>query len=414
MQLIKKQRIKFTTTTTILAAVFLLVMLGGFFGLISLSNTLATKATLQKALNSPADYNQKAPQNLRCFFIYSNTIDGSYVVDGDVDFYGENAEDIAEEAIRVGNGRFKKGGRHFVAESAQKGDITLIAVMDKTDYREQMITIALLMVTLYCCIVALSALLSYLLSAKQFKPIADAMTKQRDLTANASHELKTPLTVISANLSVIKSEPNSTVEDNAHWIDSIDAQISRMQGLIQNMLELSKMESSRLPFEKLDMTDITEGACLSFEPVCFEKGVTLYSSVTRGAYVFGDKASLERLLAILLDNAIKYCSDKGKVGVYLQLDQKKVRILVMNTGESITDEEAQHVFDRFYRTDGARQNEDNKSFGLGLAIAAATVEAHGGTISCHGVDGKGSVFTVLLPAYSEKSAKKLARKQKQS
>ncbi|MDE6302720.1 MAG: sensor histidine kinase, partial [Clostridia bacterium] len=86
----------------------------------------------------------------------------------------------------------------------------------------------------------------------------------------------------------------------------------------------------------------------------------------------------------------------------LTADQKRARLSVMNTGEAISEEEAQHVFDRFYRTDGARKNEDNNSFGLGLSIAQATVNAHGGTIECRGVENKGTVFTVLLPLAKNK------------
>ena len=105
---------------------------------------------------------------------------------------------------------------------------------------------------------------------------------------------------------------------------------------------------------------------------------------------------------ILLDNAIKYCNPDGKVGLRLTADQKRIRLSVMNTGEAISKEEAEHVFDRFYRTDGARKNEDKQSFGLGLSIAAATVSAHGGEITCKGVEGKGTIFTVTLPNYKKK------------
>lgn len=413
MDILKKQRLSFTVATTVFAAIVLLVLLGGFFGITCLANDMYMDSALGKALVNPATYNDLSPQNLHCFFIYRNLIDGDPKVKGDVAFYGDGISDIVDYVVKnVGttSAKFKCGDRYFISKGANFDTFTVYAVMDRTSYRAQLINTSLLTVLLYCCTVGLTFLLAYLSSARILQPVADAMTKQRDLTANASHELKTPLTVISANLSVIRSEPDSTVAENEYWIESIDSQISRMHELIQNMLELSKLESSALPKEELDFSSVVEGACLSFEPVCFENGVTLITNISPGAKVEGDKPSLERLLGILLDNAIKYCGDNGKVGVNVTFDQKKVRLSVMNTGEIISKEEAAHVFDRFYRTDGARQNEDNKSFGLGLSIAYATVKAHGGVISCRGVEDKGSIFTVILPLLKEKRSAKPSKK----
>ncbi len=420
MDLIKKQRTSFTVVTTVFAAVFLLVLLGGFFGITCLANDMYMSAALNKALENPLTYNQVSPQNLRCFFVYVDQISGESHIKGDVDYYGDSVSGIIKAVKKLGRPsddlpqKFRCGDRFFAAKCTDIEMFKVYAVLDRTSYRSQLINTALLTVLLYCCTVGLTALLTYLGSARLLRPVADAMQKQRDLTANASHELKTPLTVISANLSVLRSEPTSTVAENEHWIESIDSQITRMQELIQNMLELSKLESSAVVKEKLDLSSVTEGVCLSFEPVCFEKGVTLITDIADGATVEGDARALERLVGILLDNAIKYCGESGKVGLNLSCDQKKAKLSVMNTGESISKEEAEHVFDRFYRTDGARHNEDNKSFGLGLSIAYATVQAHGGTISCHGVEGKGSVFTVTLPLIKEKHAKKPAKKPQQN
>ena len=194
-----------------------------------------------------------------------------------------------------------------------------------------------------------------------------------------------------------QDEPEMTVQDNEKWLSSIDKQIERMQGLIQNMLELSKLEQSELPKVTINLSEIADGACLEFEAVCFEKGVKLVSEIQPDLHVLGERTSLERLVVILLDNAIKYSGENGKVGIGLAQDGKKIVLTVMNTGAVISEEDAKHVFDRFYRSDGARQNDDGKSFGLGLSIAAATVQAHGGTIECKGVENKGTVFRVYLP-----------------
>ncbi len=401
MNLIRRQRIKFTVATTAIGALLLLVMLGGFYIMTFISNKVSMLTSLEKALAAPESYNDVAPQGSRCFFLYMDD-DGNIAVHGDMKYYGDLKNSIIATACEQKSGQFKIGNHHFLCQSAQKDSVTLTAVLDSTEYHELMLNTGLQIALLYCLSVALVALLAFLSSARLLHPVAESFKKQRDLVANASHELKTPLTVISTNLSVIKSEPETTVEDNAKWIESIDAQIARMQDLIQNMLQLSKLEQSEIPKEELDFSILAEGASLTFEPICFEKNVRLLTDIQPDITVNGDKGALDRLIVILLDNAIKYCNADGKVGLKLTADQKKLKLSVMNTGEAISKEEAEHVFDRFYRTDGARKNEDSHSFGLGLSIAAATVKSHGGTITCHGIENKGTVFTVFMPLAKKK------------
>lgn len=400
MDLIKRQRIKLTVITTVIGAIFLLIMLGGFFIMSYISNGLSMRSALEKALSSPESYNEIAPQALHCIFIYS---DGDKIeVLGDMNYYSDCKKEIINKSLDIKSGRFNINKHYFICDSKIKENKTLVALIDRTENHELLLNTGLQIALLYCLSVALIALLAFLSSARLLHPVAESFKKQRDLIANASHELKTPLTVISTNLSVIKSEPSTSVEENAKWIESIDTQIERMQDLIQNMLELSKLEQTQIPKEELNFSILAEGACLTFEPICFEKNVQLITEIKENIKIVGDKNALGRLVVILLDNAIKYCNDGGRVGLKLSVEQKKARLSVMNTGEVITKEEAQHVFDRFYRTDGARKNDDNKSFGLGLSIAAATVKAHGGNIVCHGVENKGTVFTVFLPLAKKK------------
>ena len=397
MEIIKKQRINYTVTTTLIAAIFLLVVLGGLFGVVYGSNDVFINRALEKALADPEHYNDGVANDLRCIFIYKYNDGTKPYIDGKVDVYGDDATDIILKAITVGDGKFKHNDMHFIVANRQYPNGTLFALIDRTSYHKQLVNTAIMVALLYCCSVVFVALLALLSSARLLSPVASAMTKQRDLIANASHELKTPLTIIATNLSVIKSEPDSTVKDNEKWISSISSQLVRMRDLVNSMLELSKLEQSELQKQDVDFSEISEGACLEFEATCFEKNVKLITEIQPDLHVYGEPKSLERLVVILLDNAIKYSGDNGKVGVRLFLDSKRVRLSVMNTGECISKEDAKHVFDRFYRTDGARQNKDSQSFGLGLSIASATVKAHCGEIDCHGIEGKGTVFDVYLP-----------------
>ncbi len=396
MDIIKKQRLTYTITTTLIAAIFLLVVLGGLFGVVYGSNDVFINNALRKALDNPKDYNDGVANDLRCIFVYAYS-DGTIYIDGNTEVYGNDASEIINKAIDIGNGKFECDDMHFVVANKQYSNGTLFALIDRTSYHKQLSNTAIMVALLYCCSVIFVALLALLSSARLLFPVSSAMAKQRDLIANASHELKTPLTIIGTNLSVIKSEPDSTVKDNEKWISSISAQLVRMRDLVNSMLELSKLEQSELPKQDVNFSEITEGACLEFEATCFEKDVKLITDVKPDVHVYGEPKSLERLVVILLDNAIKYSGDKGKVGVRMFVDGKRVHLSVMNTGECISKEDAKHVFDRFYRTDGARQNKDSQSFGLGLSIAAATVKAHCGEINCHGIENKGTVFDVYLP-----------------
>lgn len=402
MDIIKKQRINYTVTTTLIAAIFLLVVLGGLFGVVYGSNDVFINKTLDKALDDPEHYNDNVANDLRCIFIYQYNDGRKPYIDGKIDVYGDDATEIILKAIATADGKFEYNDRHFVVANRQYTNGTLYALIDRTSYHKQLANTAIMVTLLYCCSVVFVALLALLSSARLLFPVASAMTKQRDLIANASHELKTPLTIIGTNLSVIKSEPDSTVKDNEKWITSISTQLVRMRDLVNSMLELSKLEQSELQKQDVNFSEIVEGACLEFEATCFEKDVKLLTDVQPDLHVYGESKSLERLVVILLDNAIKYSGDNGKVGVRLFVDSKRIHLSVMNTGECISKEDAKHVFDRFYRTDGARQNKDNQSFGLGLSIAAATVKAHCGEIDCHGIEGKGTVFDVYLSSLKVK------------
>lgn len=411
MDLLRKQRAKFTAVTTSIAAILLLVLLGVLFLMIFETTNMSASNALDKALYSRNNYTEIPQQSTRAFYIFLGE-NGRTVVKDDLSYYENSVDEIVSKASEVKQGRFKVGDYYFICDNIENANGTLIAVIDRSDYHELIINTGVLLALLYALFTTIVASLAYIVSAKILRPVAKSFEKQRELVANASHELKTPLTVIATNLNVIKSEPASTVAENAEWIEYIDSHILRMKNLIQNMLELSKLEQSELPKEELDISMACEGACLTFEATCFEKNVRLITNIQKNITVYGDKNALDRLIVILLDNAVKYCNPGGKVGVKLSADQKKVRLNVINTGVTISAEEAEHVFDRFYRADTARKNEDKQSFGLGLSIAATTVKAHDGTISCQGVEGKGTVFRVSLPIGKPKKIKAKPIKKK--
>lgn len=239
------------------------------------------------------------------------------------------------------------------------------------------------------------------------RPVARSIKQQQQFTADASHELKTPLTVILANLSILRSHPNSTVDEQMQWIASSETEAQRMQGLVNDMLSLARpkshAESSKTfaAFEPLDLSDLVEGEVLQFESVAFERGIMLESSIAEGIFVKGDAEKLGRMVSTLIDNACKYVEENGTVQVTLEVDgsnalvDPKAVLRVYNTGEPIPADDIAYLFDRFFRADKARTG-GKGGYGLGLAIGRDIAREHHGDITVSSSD-EGTTFTVTLP-----------------
>ena len=239
--------------------------------------------------------------------------------------------------------------------------------------------------------------ISLFLSRQPLRPAARAWEQQNQFVADASHELKTPLTVILANTSIVLSHQEKTVAEERKWLDYIQEEALRMKILVEDLLFLAKNEGSRLPSpQPVPFSDLVEGCLLRFEPVAFEHGVELTSQVDSGAVLSGDQDSLERLVMILLDNAVKYAGEGGHVSLTLAVRSDRVHLEVQNTGAPIPPEHLSHLFERFYRADSSRSR-DQGGYGLGLAIAQAVARAHRGEISVSSDSVRGTVFLVSLP-----------------
>lgn len=216
------------------------------------------------------------------------------------------------------------------------------------------------------------------------KPIAEAWQKQKDFFADASHELKTPLTVISANVDVIMSNPDEKVSEQSRWFGYIKAEEKKMSGLISQMLYLSRedMLSKRddTPKTEFDLSEAVEGVCLAFEALAFEKGRELVTDIKPNVMCRGNKEEISRLINILVDNAVKHSNEGGRVSVKLEKPRSKAVLTVSNTGTQLSEEQLSRLFDRFYKIDKSR-GEDKEGYGLGLSIAKAIAEKNDGTLS---------------------------------
>ncbi len=274
-----------------------------------------------------------------------------------------------------------------------EGALTVrIAFMDSTF--EQATLRALVRVCLLIGAAALLVLfgLSWLLSGFVTRPVARTWQNQQQFLSDASHELKTPLTVILSSADLLKT---SAQPEQRQYVDNISVESRRMKALVEDMLTLSRAESGRAaPFEPLDLSDLVTDAALRFEPVAFEAGHPLQYDIQNGASLSGDRQQLDQLLDILLDNAVKYAAEDAPIRLTLDISGKNAVLAVENPGDPIPPDKLPHLFDRFYRVDDARTGAG--SFGLGLAIAQQIVHRHKGIITAAS-DARATRFTVTLP-----------------
>lgn len=226
-------------------------------------------------------------------------------------------------------------------------------------------------------------------------PVEKAWQQQRQFVADASHELKTPLTVIMANAELLQSPKSSEAEKN-RFSASILTVSRQMRSLVEQLLELARMDSTlELPEpEPVDLSQMLADAVLPFEPVLFEHGLALEAEITEGITVCGDAQQLHQVIDILLDNACKYAAENGTVRVELKrTGRAKAQLCVSDQGEALSEEDLGNIFKRFYRADPSRNG--NGSFGLGLAIAQSIVEHHMGRIRAESSGGFNRFFVEL-------------------
>lgn len=227
------------------------------------------------------------------------------------------------------------------------------------------------------------------------KPVEEAWNRQRRFAADASHELKTPLTVIMSNAGLIAASLKPTDSEDKRRIAYIQAEAGRMKQLVEELLFLARSDAERLTAEKthLDLSFLIESCALNFEPVAFDQGKLIETDVEPDLMIDGEEAKLRQLAEILLDNACKYSEPGSMIRVSLkQSSEKKLRFTVTSQGTPLTKEEQKQIFERFYRADPSRGK--TGGYGLGLAIAQEITRMHGGKIWAESDGEKGNSFIV--------------------
>ncbi len=229
-------------------------------------------------------------------------------------------------------------------------------------------------------------------------PIKKALEKQIEFTADASHELRTPISVIQTNLEAAMGEPNATIHEQMRWLENIRYETLRMAKLVDDLLTLSRSADIHKTLNKTTfaLDEALLEATLPMLPYAQNEGIIIKHNIEENITFTGDRERLKQLAVILLDNAVKYSTAPGKILISAKTVGHVVKITVKDSGEGIAESQIEKIFDRFYRVDKSRSREKGGS-GLGLAIAKWIVDEHNGSIVVTGTVGVGTQFTITLP-----------------
>ena len=272
---------------------------------------------------------------------------------------------------------------------AEKEDYTLVAMIDSTITDNSQKTLIRQMLLFGLLATAVLFVLSIFIARRIVRPLEENDRRQKQFVSDAGHELKTPIAVISANSELLQREIGGN-----EWLSNITYENEKMSALVKQLLLLSRSEDEEVPRQTLDFSALVSGEALPFESYAFEKGFELLTEIAPEVSVCGNANQLRQLVSILLDNAVAH-GTAGQIRLTLRRGKHTAALFVSNPADAIGTEQIEHLFDRFYRTDEAR-TDDGAHYGLGLSIAKAVVEAHGGEIQAEYKDGR-MIFLVTLP-----------------
>lgn len=231
-----------------------------------------------------------------------------------------------------------------------------------------------------------------LLSKRAIEPVAESYEKQKRFITDAGHEIKTPLTIIDADTTILEMEYGEN-----EWFSDINIQTKRLTDLTNDLTYLSKMEEEGKEISMIEFpfSDVVEETAQSFQNLAKVQNKKFVTEITPMLSVKGDEKAIRQLISILLDNAVKYCGENGKIKVAVWKKGKNTMLSVYNTTKEMKKENLNHLFDRFYRTDESR-NSQTGGYGIGLSIAKAVVTAHKGKIQASSEDSRSLLITVTL------------------
>lgn len=243
---------------------------------------------------------------------------------------------------------------------------------------------------------------SYYLARRTLKPIEEAHEAQSRFTSDASHELRTPLATMKTELEVALRDPHLSPSEMRELLTSNLEEVDTLTKLSQTLLQLSQLDHENIKREKVTLSAIATSVIERFD----KTGKRVQLSGNKSHNVVANKSSIEELLAILLDNALKYSPETSRIKIKLIGRKHMAGFEVTNEGEGISEEALPHIFDRFYRGDSSRTRGGKKGYGLGLSLAKKMVELNHGELSVTSGRNQPTTFRVLLPNFSKPTPEK--------
>lgn len=317
----------------------------------------------------------------------------------------DTLKQTVEEALVATADAGTNAQNHVSWKKRTISDSTLrIAIVDTTTFDAMFVKLVMRDVQIFVVALALVWAIAHFLAKWTFAPLEEAWKQQKLFIADASHELKTPLTVILANLDILSKDKDLSSEDR-HWIQTTKQEAITMKSLVGSLLQLAQLEEGSQKTgmlqgaENFDFSKEVSSCALEFDPIAFDAGASIETTIEPNLMLKANKEWTQRLIKILLDNACKYAKNGSKIYVRVSKAEKRICFKVTNFGDVIDPEDLPHVFDRFYRSDKARKHTGDattESFGLGLAIAKSICESCGGSISVTSDAQAGTTFTCLL------------------
>lgn len=360
-------------------------------------------------LQSQSIINSETPYESR-FFIVSFTTDGNYSLDlshiAAVD--SEDALELATEALEEWHGRNAFIG-DFRYTIVSYDNATHVIMLDRGRQIDQFHTLLLGVGLSETGIFAIMLLAIFIWSGHVIAPVAESYAKQRRFIADVGHDIKTPITVIQADADVLREMLGDELDDDdKEWLDDITQQCKKMTGLVNDLITLSKMDATDAAEQKdiinepADFSRIVHEETKSYAAIAKTEGKKLEVSIENGIMVSGSKKTLQRLISVLCDNAMKYSVDSSTISINLARCHGTAELSVINAVEDIDKNSISRWFDRFYRADTARNHDDSTGYGIGLSLAANAVKSMHGTIQALlSKDGKTLTMLVRLPLYKE-------------
>ena len=398
--MIKRLRIKFVCinmaiVTAMLYVIFFLIL---FF--MGLGMQIQSRNMMQNVLDNAfhADWQREERQYSWRPYIMLQAEPGGRIRILDKGNFPETENGELEEYVQIAleeeesSGMIPESNLRFQKRNAAKG--ILVVLMDTTVESRTMENLAKTCVFIGILSFLVFLVISFLLASWAVKPVERAWNQQRQFVADASHELKTPLTVIMTNAELLQS-PEFAEAERSRFAASILTMSQQMRGLVESLLELARVDNgtAKMAFSRLDFSELVQEGLLPFEPVYFENTLVLESDVEENLEVRGSYTHLRQVLDILLVNAAKYSVTGSCIRVRLCRQGSHCLLSVSNPGETISREDLKNIFKRFYRIDKARAM--NQSYGLGLSIADSIIREHRGKIWAESKNGVNTFWVQL-------------------